>query len=114
MRESVEFGRPRRKGDNAVCCGAVLRPGGSQVRFPIRSLHFTIDLILLAAPWPKDRLGHEYKSVPGIFAEVKGGRSVRLTISPPPVTSHNRMGLHGLHLRNSREALKKDQKTREL
>jgi hypothetical protein len=35
-----------------VCWGTVLQAGRSQVQFPMLSLGFPIDIILLAALWP--------------------------------------------------------------
>jgi hypothetical protein len=77
---------------------SIIQAGRSRVRFPMRSLDFSIDLILPAALWPWVRRSLYQKWVPGILLGVKGGRRVRLTTSPPSVssTSHDPVCLHGM------------------
>jgi hypothetical protein len=73
----------------------------------MRSLDFSIDLILPAAVCPVHRSNFLYKWIRRIVLGIKGGWHVRLTISAPSVsrlsrqslgasTSHNPMGLHSL------------------
>jgi hypothetical protein len=66
--------------------GKHIQTGRTRFRFPIRSLHFSFDLILPAALWPWGRLNLYQKWVPEIFLGMKGGRRVILTTSPPSVS----------------------------
>ena len=62
--------------------GTVLQPRRSGVQFPMLSLAFFIDTILLAALWPWGRLRLQQNCVSGIFRGGKGGRCVGLTTLP--------------------------------
>jgi hypothetical protein len=91
---------------SVVGWGTALQAGRSRVQFSMRSLDFSIDLILPAVLWPRDRLDLSQKCA-RIFLEVKGGQRIKLTTSPPSVSwlfrenvaassSYTPMGLHGL------------------
>ena len=59
-----------------------IQTGRSRVRFPIMSLEFFSD-ILLVALWPWGQISLWQKWVPGVFPGGKGGRCIRLTTLPP-------------------------------
>jgi hypothetical protein len=61
----------------------------ARVRFPMRPLDFSIDLILPAALCPSSRLRLLTGMVPGTFLGVNDGRRVRLT-SPSSVSRLSR------------------------
>jgi hypothetical protein len=62
--------------DRGLIWGTMLQAGRPRVRFPMRSLDFSIDLILPAVLCPWSQLSLEKKWVPGIFLRDKG-RTVR-------------------------------------
>jgi len=62
----------------AVGLGTALQPGRSQVRFPMVSLEFFIDIILLGSTQPLTEM-----CTRDVFLGGKGGRCVGLTTLPP-------------------------------
>jgi hypothetical protein len=64
----------------------MLQAGRLQVQFLMRSVDFSIDLILPAALWPRGQLNLQQKWVPGIFLRVNGGWCMGLTATPPSVS----------------------------
>jgi hypothetical protein len=75
---------------NLIYFNFTLHGGRSRIRFSMKSLDFSIDLILTAAIWPWNRLNPWQKWVPGIFLGVEGVRRLRLTTSPPAVSRLSR------------------------
>jgi hypothetical protein len=75
---------------SVVGWGTMLQPGRWRVWFSIRSLDFSIDLILPAALWPWDLLSLKQKWIPGIFLGLKCGWCIRLTTSLPSVSQLTR------------------------
>jgi hypothetical protein len=85
----------------------ILQAGRSRVRFQIRSLNFSIELILPPHYGPGVGSASNRNEYQESSWRIKGGRRARLTTSRPSVsrlsrqnvrasTSHNPMGRHGL------------------
>jgi hypothetical protein len=70
--------------------GTVLQIDRSWVWFAMRSLDFSVGLILPAALWPWGRLSLWQKWVPVMFLGLKGGRRIRLAASQPSVSRLSR------------------------
>jgi hypothetical protein len=70
--------------------GTMLQGVSSRIRFSLRSLEFSVDLILPAALWSRYRLSLLQKWVPGIFLGVMGERGVWLTTSQSSVSRLSR------------------------
>jgi hypothetical protein len=78
------FSRGARGG--VVGWGTTLQAGRSRVPFPMRSLNFSIHLILPSAIWPQPLTEMSARNLPG----AKNGRCVRMATSPLSVSRLSR------------------------
>jgi hypothetical protein len=82
--------KPNKKREGArssvVGSGTMLQAGGSQVRTPMWSLDFPVDLILPAVVWLWGSLSLTEMSTRNLSRGKKGGRRIRLTTSLPSVS----------------------------
>jgi hypothetical protein len=93
----------RMKGASALGCGTMLQARRTQVRFPMRSMYFSIYLVLPTALWSSVSNRNEYKKlVWGKRAPSEQGWQTHCHLwadfleNVAPLTSHSLLGFHGL------------------